>query len=241
MDERLKIAHNATASRVYDALLESPTVSATAKRQFVMDFIGHYHLLVDDRIGSRVGDRCWSFADTYLKVRISCNNIRPCIYLGIFQEKIGRSLVTHEQVLAASYYGKFFARNLNLSLLQRRPDDWRNMQADRKRAHDQSNRIEAAGSTMTPKVSEISPEYSVKRKRHARADDEIDALFNASFGKKIKKAAIGSELESIPIASQSGVSQELPVSHKDRGLERVLGAIRAAPKDEKLHGKKKHK
>lgn len=68
MQERIKIAHNASGSRVYDVLLESSTVPSKAKRQFVMDFIGHYHLLVDDRIGSRVGDRCWAYADTYLKV-----------------------------------------------------------------------------------------------------------------------------------------------------------------------------
>lgn len=67
VEERIKIAHNATGSRVYDVLLESPTVPPKAKRQFVMDLIGHYHLLVDDRIGSRVGDRCWAYADTYLK------------------------------------------------------------------------------------------------------------------------------------------------------------------------------
>lgn len=70
VEERIKIAHNATGSRVYDVLLESPTVPPKAKRQFVMDFIGHYHLLVDDRIGSRVGDRCWAYADTYLKASI---------------------------------------------------------------------------------------------------------------------------------------------------------------------------
>jgi len=34
-----------------------------------MSLIGHFHTLVDDRIGSRVGDRCWAFADPYLKVR----------------------------------------------------------------------------------------------------------------------------------------------------------------------------
>ena len=56
---------------MYDVLLDSPTVPLKAKRQFVMDFMGHYHLLVDDRIGSRVGDRCWAFADTYLKVHFS--------------------------------------------------------------------------------------------------------------------------------------------------------------------------
>lgn len=70
VDERIKIAQNATGSRVFDALLESPTVTPKIKRQFVMDFIGHYHILVDDKLGSRVGDRCWAFSDTYLKV---CN------------------------------------------------------------------------------------------------------------------------------------------------------------------------
>lgn len=70
INERIRFAHNPISSRVYDALLESPTVPSKTKRQFVMDFIGQYHILVDDRIGSRVGDRCWSFADTYLKVRI---------------------------------------------------------------------------------------------------------------------------------------------------------------------------
>lgn len=68
MDELLGIAHHPTSSRVLDALLESPSVPLSAKRQFVLGFIGHYERLVDDRIGSRVGDRCWAFADTYTKV-----------------------------------------------------------------------------------------------------------------------------------------------------------------------------
>lgn len=55
-----------------DVFLDSETVPAKAKRAFVQSFIGSYHLLVDDRIGSRVGDRCFAFADTFLKVR-GCN------------------------------------------------------------------------------------------------------------------------------------------------------------------------
>ena len=70
MEDRIRIAHNASGSRVFDALLESPKIPVKIKRQFVIDFIGHYHLLVDDKLGSRVGDRCWSFSDTYLKVRL---------------------------------------------------------------------------------------------------------------------------------------------------------------------------
>lgn len=70
MNERLAIAHHPSSSRVVDALIESPNVSLKAKRDFVLCFIGSFHLLVDDRIGSRVGDRFWAFADTYLKVEV---------------------------------------------------------------------------------------------------------------------------------------------------------------------------
>lgn len=72
MDEIIAMSHDVTSSRVYDVLLTSSTVSFKEKRRFVMHFIGHYHELVDDRIGSRVGDNCWAFADPYLKVRPLC-------------------------------------------------------------------------------------------------------------------------------------------------------------------------
>lgn len=69
MEELIAMAHDVTASRVLDVILQSPAVTFKEKRKFVMAFIGHYHLLVDDRIGSRVGDNCWAFADPYLRVR----------------------------------------------------------------------------------------------------------------------------------------------------------------------------
>lgn len=69
MDELISMAHDVTASRILDAVLQSPSVPFKQKRRLVMNFIGHYHTLVDDRIGSRVGDNCWAFADPYLRVR----------------------------------------------------------------------------------------------------------------------------------------------------------------------------
>lgn len=69
IENQIAMAHNVTSSRVLDVVLQSPTVPFKEKRKFVMNFIGHYEVLVDDRIGSRVGDNCWAFADTYLKVR----------------------------------------------------------------------------------------------------------------------------------------------------------------------------
>jgi nucleolar protein 9 len=55
---------------VLDAALESPTVSLRSRKRLVISFIGQFHLLVDDRIGSRVADRCLAAADPYLKVFI---------------------------------------------------------------------------------------------------------------------------------------------------------------------------
>ncbi|KAG8801311.1 Nucleolar protein 9, partial [Serendipita sp. 400] len=104
---KIALAHDPTSSRVIDAMLESPVVTRKGKRGVIMGYLGQYEQLVDDRIGSRVGDRCWIHADPYLK------------------EKIARSLIPHQQTLAASYYGKFFAKKLQLSLLLRKPDEWR--------------------------------------------------------------------------------------------------------------------
>jgi nucleolar protein 9 len=69
VEELLALAHHKTSSRVLDMVFESPTVTRKSKRALVMAFLGHYHQLVDDKFGSRVGDRCWDNADPYLKVR----------------------------------------------------------------------------------------------------------------------------------------------------------------------------
>ncbi|KAF9474932.1 hypothetical protein BDN70DRAFT_884318 [Pholiota conissans] len=221
IEDRIKISHNASGSRVFDELLDSPTILPKVKRQFVMDFIGHYHVLVDDKLGSRVGDRCWAFADTYLK------------------EKIARSLVNQEQALAASFYGKFFARNLNLYLLQRRPEDWRNLQSERKRAQDQE-KLHAAAPTPTsapapPSKADPAPQPE-SRKRKSRPENEIDALFNEKLGKKIKKAALTDNAGVTDVSTNARPTKKEKVGDKD--LQQVLGAIRVAPASD---GKKKKK
>ncbi|KJA16110.1 hypothetical protein HYPSUDRAFT_47764 [Hypholoma sublateritium FD-334 SS-4] len=218
VEDRIRISHNASGSRVFDALLDSPKVPAKIKRQFVMDFIGYYHLLVDDKLGSRVGDRCWAFSDTYLK------------------EKIARSLIHEEQTLAASYYGKFFARNLNLYLLQRKPEDWRNLQSERKRTQDEEKRKASAAAAAPSPVSapqtEPAAPQSESRKRKSRPENEIDALFNEKLGKRIKKAALTDTKSVTAVAETPSVKKKKP----DKDLDQVLGAIRLAPAND---GKKK--
>ena len=69
IDELIEMAHHPISSRVLDMVLSSSTVPAKLKRKFVLGFMGRWHELVDDRIGSRVGERCWAAADGYMKVR----------------------------------------------------------------------------------------------------------------------------------------------------------------------------
>jgi nucleolar protein 9 len=205
-----------------------------------MSFIGHYHVLVDDRIGSRVGDRCWAFADPYLRVRSYLCRSTRCTHKTMFQEKIARSLFTHEQFLAGSFYGKFFARNLNLYLLQRKPDDWKNLQSQHKLSSQPANSTPTESSNETPTQLAPPSQKPRKRKRDTRPDDEIDALFNASLGKRIKKGVL--EPEQAPSTVKGITGKHLATSHTvtDTGLNDVLGAIRAAPKVEKGgHGKNK--
>ena len=51
-----------------DVALESSTVPLRSRKRLITSFIGQFHLLADDRIGSRVADRCLKAADPYLKV-----------------------------------------------------------------------------------------------------------------------------------------------------------------------------
>lgn len=210
--ELLSVCHNATSSRVVDAFIDSPTVPAKAKRKFILSLIEHYHELVDDRIGSRVGDRCWAAADPYLK------------------EKIARSLIPQEQFLAASFFGKFFARNLHLHLLKRKPEEWKALQSKPKPVpHDGATKGSAGDPKDVPvgaadaKTKQEKPERK-KRKREERKEDEIDALFSSALGKKVKKA----HLEAGTLESEA---KSRRVGSVDKGLESVLGAIRSAPSD----------
>ena len=243
LEERIKIAHNASGSRVFDILLDSTTVLPKFKRQFILDFIGHYDVLVDDKLGSRVVDRCWAFCDTYLKVFFLFHHTKYMIYdLNSFflaiQEKIARSLITKEQVLAASFFGKFFARSLNLYLLQRRPEEWRNLQSERKRLNEQR----AAPTESPPMIETTSTEPAPSdknRKRKARPEDEIDVLFNAKLGKKTKKSALSGTTSTLDGPSKvTMVVEDIDARKEDKELEQVLGAIRLAPKD---HGYSKKK
>ena len=234
------MAHHPTSSRVLDTIFESPTVPYRTRNKFVLRFMGHFHELVDDRIGSRVGDRMWAGSDPYLKVGGE-------LLLGLgaeqlttppLQEKIAKSLSPHEQNLAGSQYGKYFVRNMNLMLLKRDPDAWRAQQSSKgaTSAPSTSGQIGSVsvsapnGPSEQPQV-EVTPKPSSKRKR--KGGDDIDRVFDSALGKKQKRSAL-------PPARKE---RTVPTNSDAAGLESILGAIKDAPKGEKdrKHKKKKVK
>ncbi|POW00374.1 hypothetical protein PSTT_13186 [Puccinia striiformis] len=66
---------------------------------FTMRFLGNFHLLADDRIGSHIAETFWAISDVYLK------------------EKMASSLVNQQIFLQKSSFGHFFLKKLELPLL----------------------------------------------------------------------------------------------------------------------------
>ena len=206
----MDLCRSPIGSRVIDTLLDSETVPSKAKRKLMLSLIGRYHELADDRIGSRVCDRCWATADPYLK------------------EKIARSLMPQERFLLGSQTGRFFGRKLQLQSLKNNPEGWKASQAQASKAVASGtqvvNSIPPSSQQAPAKASEdggaINGDTKKKRKRHTKEIDEIDAVFS-KLGKKIKKGRLDANFGS----SQS--------SKSEGDLKGVMDAIRSAPKDAK--------
>lgn len=106
----IRMAHHPISSHVIDAAVSSSSIAPKLKRRLLLSLDGHWFELVDDRFGSRVGEKIWDSADGFMK------------------EKIAKSLIPQAFALGNSQYGRFFAKRLDLHLLQRRPDEWREKQ-----------------------------------------------------------------------------------------------------------------
>lgn len=145
-------------------------------------------------------------------------------------------MFSQEQFLAGSFYGKFFARHLNLYLLQRKPEEWRNLQIQSKAA--QALKSAPAPSTTTKPSMEPAPtsdeNSKKKRKRGSAPGNEIDALFDTSLGKKLKRAALNPG----DLSATNKTDEPLPTKD-DKGLVDIISAIRAAPKGDSSSSRKK--
>jgi nucleolar protein 9 len=111
VDGIISLTRDPTSSRILDVLLTSPSTTPLQRRAFLLSLIGHYHTIADDRLGSRIAERCWESADVFLK------------------EKIAASLVEVQVEMQKSAWAHFFARKLELPLYQRRREDWKKKMA----------------------------------------------------------------------------------------------------------------
>jgi nucleolar protein 9 len=216
LDGLLELAHNPISSHVLEAALRSKTTGFKYRKKLLQAFMGNYYRLVDDKFGSRVGDTIWEVADGFTKVGLmpmvpglQTPGTDHAFGNPSHQEKIARSLIPESIKLSNSQYGRFFARKLNLHLLERRPDEWREAQlglkhhfAHEKEAQQQFARPAATEKPAVPPVKDeaaaddddAAPVEGKKRKRSkgdkSVEDKEtavIDELFDTVIEKKKKK------------------------------------------------------
>lgn len=118
-------------------------------------------------------------------------------------------------------------------LYKRDPTAWKRMQAAKSSGPSQEPKTapqSAPPDTLSIEV-EGAPKAS-KRKRKAKAEDDIDELFDSAFGGKKVRRAITTKEEQ---PEQTDAKKE---KAKADGLQDVLGAIRKAPKEDKGRRKK---
>jgi nucleolar protein 9 len=260
----LTLVHHRAASRVFDAIIDGPNIPSRARRALLRALEAQFADVIDDRIGARVGARCWAAADPYFKV---CPAFLPLAARTLLnspsQEKLARALLPHAARLAGSPHARFFTRGLGLSLLQRKPEEWRRLHATpSSSATTMSPKSGSNKSTATPTArltharEEVGDSVSTsdlplpararkKRKRGASATDEIDELFDDAFGRKVTRTALKQQ-ESVQSQSKLetkqtkhggvGASERM---EKDVGLGIVVDAIKAVPRNEGMKKKRR--
>lgn len=220
-DSLLAITRSATSSRILDVLLTSPTTPPRALRSFIMSLLGHFHTIADDRIGSRVAERCFASADVYLK------------------DKMAQSLCDKQSDLQRSAYAHFFARKLELPLWGRRRDDWkakmaRATQEEKDRQRAEAEAAQPAKPAAPAQAAEEEGGSKRKKKRERKADevDEIFAAASASKGASAGGPAVGQAADRERDEDEERAAKKARKAEKrardTQGMEDVLAAIKAS-------------
>lgn len=120
LDVLITYAKSPISSHLLDSFFNSQAVATKHKRRFQnllfptsTKYGNTYLTLAKDKLGSRVIDTIWAVSDGYMR------------------EKIAKSLIPHKIDLGNDEYGRWFGKKLELHLLERRPDEWRE-KVDRK-------------------------------------------------------------------------------------------------------------
>lgn len=191
-----------TSSHLIDAFLLSPTTLVTSRRTFLLSLLGSYHTLADNRVGSRVAERCFETADVYLK------------------DKIAASLIGKETEMQRSAFAHFFARKVELPLWSRRREEWKRKMAEKKFGAAAVGDAPIWGSSSFAGSQAVEDVPEEKKKKRERKTDEVDEIFGRVGKKGRAGTGIGSESE---IKVATGLE-----GRETKGLEDVLGALRAS-------------
>ncbi|GAA6032999.1 hypothetical protein JCM8097_000091 [Rhodosporidiobolus ruineniae] len=215
-DKFLPLTRSATSSRVFDALLTSPTTPPRALRSFILSLIGHFPELADDRIGSRVAERAFATADPFLK------------------DKIAASVYDRQHELQSSAYAHFLARKMELPLWGRKREEWKQKMA-RLAAEEKAKAAAAAGATQEISTPTPAPVPAPSKKRERKVDD-IDAIF-ASKGEIVSAPAAndgGEDDERAAKRARKEARRAEKAAKKEKkgvtgeGMDDVLAAIKAS-------------
>ncbi|GAA5824341.1 hypothetical protein JCM3770_001813 [Rhodotorula araucariae] len=215
-DSFLAISRSATSSRILDVLLTSPTTPPRALRTFIMSLLGQLHTIADDRIGSRVAERCFASADVYLK------------------DKMAASLFDYQNDLQRSAYAHFFARKLELPLWGRRRDDWKAKMAHA--TQEEKARLRAEEDAARPKppappAPAAEDDAGKRKKKRERKADEVDEIF-ATAATKTAGAAGVKEAQRERSEDDERAAKKARKAEKrardTKGMEDVLAAIKAS-------------
>lgn len=157
------------------------------------------------------------------------------------QEKIARSLIPYEQFLAGSFYGKFFARRLNLQLLRKDTEKWKSLQSTGKPLFNDSPASTQATEPLAIEQTTAVTKSKGKRKRIDHSEDEIDQLFKTTLGGTPKRAQLFVESSAQKASPHVGNTDQHVTSERggDRALDDIMDAIKTAPRSEARSGRKK--
>lgn len=216
----LPYTRDPTSSHIIDSFLSSPTTPPSSLRKFLMSLIGSYHLLADDRIGSRVAEKCWSTADVYLK------------------DKIAASLVDQVEFLQKSQFGHYFGRKVEIPLWMRKREDWKIKMGNGGFA------VGGGGNGKKPLgISKVVVPVVEGKKRRERVEDEMDDIFAGKVKRgRTEKSAVVEVVESVPIPMEVEEQEEVVVDAerakkekkdkkrklKKEGLDDIFSALKAS-------------
>lgn len=159
----------------------------------------------------------------------------------------------HENFLAGSFYGKFFARNLHLTLLRRKPDEWKKMQMDQKnKALNAGGAIQPHSAPHIPLSSTQSdstaPQHDGKigeKKKKRKRDDVIEDIFESTTRHKKSTTTPSSTTTVTQIMLDTTAVPDAKLKAQlestDKSMADVLGAIKEVPKGTALREGKRHK